>query len=94
MIMISVIDSGIGIHEDNKNKLFKLFGSIKDQEKGINTQGVGLGLVICKMIVEKFGGKIDFITEYNKGSTFFFSIKTEQINQIDIANYNDNLTHA
>jgi len=74
MIVISVIDSGIGIKEKDQNKLFKLFGSIKDEKLKINTQGIGLGLVISKLIVERFNGKIDFISEYKKGSTFFFSI--------------------
>ena len=37
MIIISVIDSGMGIHNKDKGKLFKLFGSIKDEEKKINT---------------------------------------------------------
>jgi K+-sensing histidine kinase KdpD len=89
MIMISVIDSGIGIHQDNQDKLFQLFGSIKNEKQGINTQGVGLGLVICKLIVEKFEGKIDFISKYNTGSTFFFSIKIDEIESVDFNNYNE-----
>ena len=40
------------------------------------------------MIVNKFEGKIDFISEYNKGSTFFFSIMTESIKPRDIKLYN------
>ena len=35
--------------------------------------GIGLGLVISKMIVIKFNGFIDFISKYGKGSTFFFT---------------------
>ena len=73
MLVISVIDSGIGIKEKDQDKLFKLFGSIRHHKKKINTQGIGLGLVISKMIVSKFNGKIDFISKYKKGSTFFFS---------------------
>jgi len=72
-----VIDSGIGIKEGDQTKLFKLFGSIKDEKKKINTQGIGLGLVISKLIVEKFNGTIDFISEYKEGSTFFFSFEIE-----------------
>jgi len=51
ILIISVTDSGIGIKENNKSKLFHLFGSIKDKKRKINTQGIGLGLVISKMIV-------------------------------------------
>jgi len=72
-IIISVSDSGLGIKNENKNKLFHLFGSLKDKKRKINMDGIGLGLVISKMIVEKFNGKIDFISKYKKGSTFFFS---------------------
>ena len=38
MLVISVTDSGIGIKDENKDKLFKLFGSIKDSKKKINTE--------------------------------------------------------
>ena len=63
-LLISMIDSGIGIEDRNQSKLFKLFGSIKDEKKKINTQGIGLGLVISKMIVHKFNGTIDFISKF------------------------------
>ena len=63
-IIISVADSGLGIKNKNRNKLFKLFGSIKNEKKKINMQGIGLGLVICKLLVEKFNGKIDFKSKY------------------------------
>jgi K+-sensing histidine kinase KdpD len=51
-----------------------MFGSIKDQKKKINTNGIGLGLVISKLIVNKLGGIIDFISKYRVGSTFFYTI--------------------
>ena len=63
----------MGIEDENQNKLFKLFGSIKDEKKKVNTKGIGLGLVISKLIVKKFNGCIDFISKFKKGSTFFFS---------------------
>ena len=74
MIVISVIDSGMGIKEGDQNKLFKLFGCVKHEKEKINTQGIGLGLAISKLIVEKFNGKIDFISKFKKGTTFFYSI--------------------
>jgi len=51
MLEIIVKDTGVGIQEENLNKLFKLFGFL-DATKELNTSGIGLGLHICKMIVE------------------------------------------
>ena len=79
-IRISITDSGIGIKKKNQDKLFKMFGSIKDQKKKINTNGIGLGLVISKLIVNKLGGIIDFLSKYREGSTFFYTIQLEDIN--------------
>ena len=79
-VRLSVKDDGIGIEEENKSKIFKLFGSIKDQKRQINTKGVGLGLVICQMIVKKFNGEIDFVSKYNEGSTFYYSFELEKMN--------------
>jgi signal transduction histidine kinase len=45
-VRVSVTDTGIGIKEEDKEKLFKMFGSIKDEEKKLNLKGIGLGLVI------------------------------------------------
>ena len=41
-------------------------------------QGIGLGLVICKMIVEKCHGQINFVSNYNKQTTFFFTFESHQ----------------
>jgi signal transduction histidine kinase len=55
--------------------LFSLFCSFKDTDKKINTNGIGLGLVISKKIVQKFNGCIDFFSTYQKGTTFFFTFE-------------------
>ena len=47
LIKVSITDNGLGIKDCDKDKLFKLFGSIKNEKKKINTNGIGLGLVIC-----------------------------------------------
>ena len=53
-LQVSVQDNGVGIKKKNHEKMFKLFGSQKDENKKINTEGIGLGLMISKMIVENF----------------------------------------
>ena len=43
----------------------------------MNVGGIGLGLVISKMIVNKFNGQIDFNSVYKKGTTFYFTFEHE-----------------
>ena len=70
-IQIYVEDNGYGISKNDKNKLFKLFGKLK-QKDDVNKNGIGLGLNICKQICELFGGDIDVDSELGIGSRFFF----------------------
>ncbi|MBU4075204.1 MAG: PAS domain-containing sensor histidine kinase [Euryarchaeota archaeon] len=73
MAMISVSDTGIGIKEEDMEKLFKEFEQL---DKGISRKygGTGLGLAISKKLVELHGGKIKIESKYGEGSTFAFSI--------------------
>lgn len=68
-VLISVKDNGIGIPKENINKLFSIFYQIR-----LEKPGVGLGLFICKGIIEAHGGKIWVKSEIGKGSTFYFTI--------------------
>lgn len=72
-IQISVKDYGVGIPEEDIHKLFKIETSFStygtDQEKG-----TGLGLILCKELVEKNGGTIKAESKENEGSTFFFTL--------------------
>jgi len=75
-IQCSVIDTGIGISEDDKKKLFrrKFYEATK---KGLVQQpnvGTGLGLTIARDLVKLHGGKISFESELGKGSTFWFTL--------------------
>ena len=55
MLEFKVIDTGLGIKNCDRDKLFKLFGKTKSI-KGINQNGVGLGLTIVKQLVERMDG--------------------------------------
>ena len=68
-----VKDTGIGIDKADKEKLFQSF-SQADASISRKYGGTGLGLNICKQLVELMGGKIEVEGEKNKGSTFSFSI--------------------
>ena len=73
-LRISVEDTGTGIKKEDQNKLFKLFGYVNDAS-GLNTHGIGLGLVISEKIVKQFGGKIQMKSVHEKGSQFSFTMK-------------------
>jgi signal transduction histidine kinase len=60
------------------SKLFKLFGFL-ESSKRMNTQGIGLGLYICKKIVEEFGGTIEVKSKHNEGSEFSFTFMLSEI---------------
>lgn len=68
-VRVSVMDTGIGISEEKLESVFERFVKLDDFY-----QGVGLGLPICKMIVEQLGGEIGVRSELGKGSTFWFTL--------------------
>lgn len=71
-----VSDTGIGIDKEGKSKLFESFSQV-DASISRKYGGTGLGLNICKQLVELMNGKIDVESEKNRGSTFLFSIWVE-----------------
>jgi signal transduction histidine kinase len=75
IVTVSVKDTGIGM---TKNQLKKVFDEFFKAQKGVNElQSTGLGLSICKRIVEKHGGKIWADSDGpGKGSTIYFTLKS------------------
>ncbi|MBQ8567856.1 MAG: response regulator [Oscillospiraceae bacterium] len=72
-LKISVEDSGIGITEENLEKLFESFQQV-DTRKNRSIEGTGLGLAISKRLVTKMGGFINVSSVYGQGSVFSFVI--------------------
>jgi len=80
-IQFSVIDTGIGLNEEQKRRIFLSF----EQAESTTTRkygGTGLGLAISKNIVELMDGRIWVESEPNKGSNFMFTIKVKRSSRI------------
>lgn len=72
-IEISVEDTGIGMEEETIKNLFKI-GKSTTRKGTANEKGTGLGLLLCKEMVERHGGIINVESKFNKGSKFIFTI--------------------
>ncbi|MGZ3959335.1 MAG: sensor histidine kinase, partial [Flavisolibacter sp.] len=68
--LVSIKDEGIGIPQESQHKLFDKFFRA---DNAINIQGTGLGLNIVKRYMELLDGRIDFVSQENRGTTFTIS---------------------
>ena len=72
LLQIAVKDSGFGISREHQKNMFQKFYRVPTLENV--ARGTGLGLVLCKNIIESHGGRIWLESELGVGSTFFFTI--------------------
>jgi len=88
MLIVKVTDSGIGIKDEDKDKLFKSFQRL-DEEKNRNIEGTGLGLHITFRLVEMMGGHIDVQSEYGKGSVFTLNIPQGVVDPVPLGDFSE-----
>lgn len=72
MVKFCVEDNGIGIAENNRDRLFVIFQRLNPNEQ---YQGTGIGLAICQKIIKRHFGAIWFESELGKGSKFYFTLQ-------------------
>lgn len=90
-LIFTVSDTGIGISDTDKEKLFKSFKRL-DEKKNKGVEGTGLGLSIAKQLTELMGGTISFESVYTEGSRFSVSIPTEIIDDTPMGAYSESKT--
>ena len=73
---ISIKDNGVGISPEVLKKLFKPDSALHSTYGTNKEKGTGLGLLLCKEMVEKNGGKISVESIPNEGTTFYFTMPT------------------
>lgn len=73
-VTIAVADNGIGINKSDLHKVFQIFRRLNTKK---DYPGTGIGLAICKKIVDRHHGKIWLESEPGKGTTFYFTLNEE-----------------
>ena len=86
-LVITVSDSGIGIKEEDKEKLFSKFSRL-DTQKNMNIEGTGLGLALTKKLVDLMEGEIKVESKYGVGSTFTVKLK-QNISRVALSDIDD-----
>lgn len=90
-LFVKVTDTGIGIHEEDIDKLFLSFQRL-DEEKNRNIEGTGLGISIVQKLLDMMGSKLEVSSVYGQGSTFSFEIEQKIIDKTPLGDFNEHHT--
>ncbi|EFH1488564.1 aerobic respiration two-component sensor histidine kinase ArcB [Escherichia coli] len=79
MLHFEVEDSGIGIPQDELDKIFAMYYQVKDSHGGKPATGTGIGLAVSRRLTKNMGGDITVTSEQGKGSTFTLTIHAPSV---------------
>lgn len=79
MLHFEVEDSGIGIPQDELDKIFAMYYQVKDSHGGKPATGTGIGLAVSRRLAKNMGGDITVTSEQGKGSTFTLTINAPSV---------------
>ena len=85
---VRVRDTGIGIREEDMDKLFQSFQRL-DEARNHNIEGTGLGIAIVQKLLGMMGSRLDVASTYGLGSEFSFSLTQKIIDRNPIGDYNE-----
>ena len=88
-IIVSITDTGIGIAKEDYGAVFEQFKQVGGDTLTDKPKGTGLGLPICKEIIEHHGGRIWLESEPGKGSTFSFALPAIKAHAVKPIQFND-----
>ncbi len=77
-VVIEIADNGPGIKPEHIECIFEPFFSTKGHENKRDRHGIGLGLHICRQLMEEQGGSIEVRSEFGKGATFILTLPASQ----------------
>jgi|GEM_PF-544466 len=86
ILTVHIVDTGIGIKAEEKEKLFKPFERI-DEERNRTIEGTGLGMSITKKLLSMMDSELNVESEYGKGSDFYFKVKQKVVDYKPIGNF-------
>ena len=89
-LVVRVTDTGIGIREEDMDKLFSSFQRL-DETKNRNVEGTGLGLNITRQLAEMMGGSIKVESKYGRGSVFTVDMVQKVVDNTPIGDYTERL---
>lgn len=74
MLRFEVVDSGIGIPQDEQDKIFAMYYQVKDSDGGKPATGTGIGLAVSRRLAKNMGGNITVSSQPGEGSTFVLTV--------------------